>query len=30
MAGPFATVADLEEIWRTLDDTDKTLSLIHI
>lgn len=24
MAGPFATVADLEEIWRTLDDTDKT------
>lgn len=24
MAGPFATIADLEEIWRTLDAADKT------
>ena len=24
MAGPFATVADLEEIWRTLDGAEKT------
>lgn len=24
MAGPFATAADLEEIWRTLDAADKT------